>query len=381
MDSLTQILLGSSVAGLSVPATQRRAGMLAGAVLGTLPDLDALVLRLFSSDPVVEVTWHRGPSHSLPVLLLAGWLLWRWLLRRKRPLVMAAPRRWLLAIWLALLTHPLLDAFTVYGTQLLWPLPVPPVMWSSIFIIDPFYTVPLLLGCLLAWRSSPPLHQALAQASPAAEQEMPTPRPSRMQQRRPRGPGRTARNALALGLLLSSSYLGWSVAAKSMADRTAHRSLAFINLQHAPRLSTPTPFNTLLWRIVVRAPNGYWVGYHSLLADQGHVRFQFYPSDYRMLEDLAASQGVQRLLWFTHGFVELKPVHDGPARQRLVLADVRMGFESRYFFRYEVAAREGEQPWQAAEDVVRLPTQLMSSPTLGWVWRRLQSPMAGPPPH
>ena len=90
MDSLTQIVLGASVAGLSVPAVQRRAGMLAGAVLGTVPDLDALVLLAFGNDPVTELTWHRGPSHSLPMLLLAGWLLWR-VLRRRSIRVAQAP--------------------------------------------------------------------------------------------------------------------------------------------------------------------------------------------------------------------------------------------------------------------------------------------------
>ena len=40
---------------------------------------------------------------------------------------------------LALITH-LLDAFTVHGTQLWWPLPVRPTMWSTVFIIDPLYT-------------------------------------------------------------------------------------------------------------------------------------------------------------------------------------------------------------------------------------------------
>ena len=377
LDSLTQIVLGASVAGLSVPAVQRRAGMLAGAVLGTVPDLDALVLLAFGNDPVTELTWHRGPSHSLPMLLLAGWLLWR-VLRRRSIRVAQAPGRWLLAICLALLTHPLLDAFTVYGTQLLWPWPMAPVMWSSIFIIDPLYTAPLLLGCLLAWRASPPLRfpSGPAPALPLPTGEVPAP----VRNRPLPAPGRTARNALALGLLFSSSYLGWSVAAKSMVDEVARQSLVSINLQDAPSLSTPTPFNTLLWRVVARAPNGYWVGYRSLLADQGRIRFQFYPTDYRVLDTLSASEGVQRLLWFSHGFVELRAVHAAPGEQRLIMADVRMGLEPRYFFRYDVAGREGEQPWQPAAQISRIDTQWRAAPSLSWVWCRLQNPMVGPPP-
>src|SRR5690606_24702722 len=146
MDSLTQIVLGSTPAALSVPAAHRRKALLAGAVIATLPDLDSLPMWLWmNSDPVTMMTTHRAASHSLLILPWAGillWLLLRWCWRPVRE----APYPWLLAIQLALLTHPLLDALTVYGTQLLWPLPSPPVMWSSLWIIDPLYTLPLLVG-------------------------------------------------------------------------------------------------------------------------------------------------------------------------------------------------------------------------------------------
>src|SRR5690606_7585113 len=120
------------------------------AALGTLPDLDSLPLALLTDDPVALMTLHRGASHSLLVLPLVGWLAWAWL-RGRGGRVAQAPRRWFWAIQLALVTHPLLDAFTVYGTQLLWPLPLHPVMWASVFIIDPLYTLWLLLACVAAF--------------------------------------------------------------------------------------------------------------------------------------------------------------------------------------------------------------------------------------
>ena len=49
-------------------------------------------------------------------------------------------------MWLALVTHPLLDAMTVYGTQLALPFSDHPFGVGSIFIIDPLYTLPLLAG-------------------------------------------------------------------------------------------------------------------------------------------------------------------------------------------------------------------------------------------
>ncbi|MGI9205351.1 MAG: metal-dependent hydrolase, partial [Woeseiaceae bacterium] len=43
MDSLSQAVLGASVAGVCAPAGHRRKALLAGAMLGTLPDLDVLI--------------------------------------------------------------------------------------------------------------------------------------------------------------------------------------------------------------------------------------------------------------------------------------------------------------------------------------------------
>src|SRR5690606_32245617 len=303
MDSLTQIVLGGAVAAAIAPAGHRRAALLAGAALGTLPDLDSLPLALFTDDPVARMTLHRGLSHSLLVLPCVGWAIW-WLFRRYgRGGVAEAPRRWFSAIQLALLTHPLLDAFTVYGTQLLWPLPLRPVMWSSVFIIDPLYTVWLLVGCVVAFT---------LRARPAA--------------------GR----ALVAGLAISTAYIGWSLAAKAMVEREAGRALAAMGLAEATRFSVPTPFNTLLWRVVAMPPDGYVEGYRSLVADSGPMRFTRYHSRQALLAEAAHVPAVARLAWFTHGFVRADE-RDG----ELVLSDLRMGAEPDYFFSFVVARRDG----------------------------------------
>ena len=49
--------------------------LLAGAALGTLPDLDVFVVNALTDNPVERMTWHRGLSHSLLVLPLIGALL------------------------------------------------------------------------------------------------------------------------------------------------------------------------------------------------------------------------------------------------------------------------------------------------------------------
>ena len=331
MDSLTQIVLGAAVAAAIAPPRHRRAALLAGAALGTLPDLDSLPIALMTDDPVARMTLHRGLTHSLLVLPLLGTAIW-WLFRRfGNGRVAEEPRRWFWAIQAALITHPLLDAFTVYGTQLLWPLAVPPAMWSSVFIIDPMYTVWLLLACAVAW---------------FARERM------------------VARHALVAGLALSSAYLGWSLLAKSMVEREAQRSLAAMGLEDAPRFSVPMPFNTLLWRVVAMTPDGFLEGERSLVADSGPMAFRAHVSDVGALEGAGQVPAVRRLAWFNHGFMKAR-VRDG----RLELSDLRMGAEPDYTFVFAVAERDG-QAWRAAgPEQVRVPWE--ASRRLGDMWERI----------
>ena len=308
MDSITQIVLGAAVAAAIAPARHRRAALLAGAALGTVPDLDVLLINPFTDDPVARMTWHRSFSHSLFVLPVVGALLWAWFRSRGRR-VAESPGRWFWAMQLALATHPLLDAFTVYGTQLLWPLRPPPTMWSSVFIIDPLYTVWLLIGCAAAWW---------------------------LRERR------GAQRALVVALVLSTGYLGGSLVAKSIVDRQAGRDLAALGLADAPRFSVPMPFNTLLWRVVATTPDGFVEGERSIVADRGPMRFRHYRSDVEALRAVSALPAVQRLAWFNHGFMKAE-VRDG----RLVLSDLRMGAEPDYTFRFAVARRDAQGRWVA----------------------------------
>lgn len=337
MDSLTQIVLGSALAAAIAPPQHRRAALLAGAALGTLPDLDTLVLLPLGLDPVDSMTWHRGPSHSLFVLIPLAALMWA-AFKRMGGRVAESPVRWFWAIQLALVTHPLLDALTVYGTQLWWPMAVAPTMWSSVFIIDLAYTLPLLVACVLAWRWRD---------------------------------SQGAQRALVLALTLSSAYLGWSFVAKAKVDRAAEQTLATMGLQDAPRFSVPMPFNTLLWRVVVMTPEGYLAGQYSVVADRGPMRLHPQPADVAALDAVRDTPSVARLLWFNQGFMAAQEV-DG----QLVVSDLRMGVEPDFTFRFTVAQREGDTwkpipPTQAdwpTDAIRRLPE----------VWDRIWTPEPAP---
>ncbi|HEX5787822.1 MAG TPA: metal-dependent hydrolase [Woeseiaceae bacterium] len=329
MDSLTQIVLGASVAALAAPPEHRRKALAVGAVLGTLPDLDVLVDY---GGAVENFTYHRGFSHSLIVLAPFSVLLWLALRRWWAP-VRAAPRPWLAAIALTLLTHPLLDAHTAYGTQLFWPFEPNPVMWGTIFIIDPLYTLPLLATVVYA---------AL--------------RPHALR----------AGRGLAVALSVSTAYLAWTWVAQGIVAGHAREALAAQGREDVALFVTPTPFNTLLWRVVAMTDDGWLEGFDSLLLDEGRMALRAYPSDSAALASAADDVwAVRRLSWFASGFVRAS-VHDG----ELYIADLRMGQYPVFVFTHIVAER-GNPHWRPIE--AELVSVDFSDRSLGEVWERVWS--------
>lgn len=335
MDSLTHIFLGGSIAATIVPARWRRQALIAGAIFGSLPDIDVPILAAVASDPITRMTWHRGPAHALIVLVPLGITLCV-LLRRWWTPMREAPRAWTCALMLALLSHPLIDALTVYGTQLWWPLPTPPLMWSTLFIIDPLVLLPVAIGAVAAWYWR----------------------------------DRSRATAwIASGLIVCLGYVGWSIVAKRLVEHAVDATLADTPFAHAPRFSVPTPFNTLLWRIVVMTPNGYLEGERSLVADRGPIRFRAYPSDRAALAAVASIPDAARMRWFADGFVKAEVCGDD-----IVLIDLRMGNEPDYFFSYAVARRVGSQ-WQAMppKPVALKLTRRDTLQALGDTWLRIWS--------
>jgi inner membrane protein len=335
MDSLSQIALGAAV---GVATMGRRTAVwkaaLWGAVAGTLPDLDVLIDH---GDPVANMVLHRAETHapfwltlfSLPLAatvarLHGEWALWR---------------RWWLALWLALITHPLLDAMTVYGTQLGLPFTNHPFGVGSVFIIDPLYTLPLLVGA--GW--------ALAT----------------------RGHGRGLA-ANAAGLVLSTAYLGWGVAAQAHVERVARASLAAQGIAAERVLVTPTPFNTVLWRVVAMDGAHYHEGFHSLLDRTSKVGFDRFDSGHALAAGLRGVPAVQRIADFSKGFYKL---HDDGAR--VVVADLRMGQEPYYTFAFAVAERRSPPVALAVPQAVGMRPDVGRA--LGWLWRRMGGEMLPPP--
>ena len=204
MDSLTHIALGAAMGTAMILG--RKIGPKAALWARPAPPCPTSTCWSPTATRVRDFTFHRGASHSLLWLTVAAPAL-AWVIARLHRGAGANFGQWWLLAWLALLSHPLLDAFTVYGTQLLLPFSDYPVGVGSVFIIDPLYTVPLVVGVIAALRL------------------------------RTRDPDRAARWNFA-GLALATLYLGWTVAAQSHVEGVVNRTLAATPLADARALVT-----------------------------------------------------------------------------------------------------------------------------------------------
>lgn len=209
MDIVTQGLLGAITAQSASTRQQLRVATAVGFAAALLPDADVLIRS--DADPLLVLEYHRHFSHSLVFIpigaLIASLLLWP-LLRRTMP--------WRSVYGYAFLgyaTAGLLDACTSYGTRLLWPFDNTAVAWSIISVVDPVFSLLLVVALVLGWR----LHN---------------------------------RRWAWLGLGLAAGYLALGVVQHQRALEVAENLAAERGLSAQRVLVKPTMGNLLLWRAI-----------------------------------------------------------------------------------------------------------------------------------
>ena len=150
MDPLTHATLGAAAALAVAPARHRRVAAVAGAAAGVLPDADVFIGS--PADPLLAIEYHRHFTHALvmqPVLAaLAMVLVWA-LLRPFSGLRIPMHVLYLPAL-AAGISHVICDAWTSYGTRIWWPFSDARVAWDLTSVIDPLFTVPVLLLTIVA---------------------------------------------------------------------------------------------------------------------------------------------------------------------------------------------------------------------------------------
>jgi len=324
MDSLTQFTLGASVSAalLGRHIGYRKAAIIGG-LMGTVPDLDTFVPH---DDPVEKFVAHRGASHSLVIQALVTPVFAEPLVRLFQALKGQRIRTYI-AVYLIFATHALIDAMTIYGTKLLWPLTDAPFGVGSIFIIDPLYTLPLLavtIWALFVGGFLPKLHRAVIGA-----------------------------------LVASTLYMGASVALQFHAAHQAGKWLANQGITPERTLTIATPFNTLYWRTIVMDGDRYLNLYTSTIGGAPTLYSHARRSE---LEGCLAENGKFRALRkFTKGFYGID-TQDG----KVIFSDLRMGLTPDYVFRFHIADIVDGTP-QNIDPAIRQPVQRGTDGDIPWL--------------
>ncbi|MFD2517010.1 metal-dependent hydrolase [Salinimicrobium flavum] len=318
MDSLTQIVLGAAVGEAVLGRKVGNKAMMYGAIAGTIPDLDAFAG--YFTDTITAIEVHRGFSHSIVFSVLAapilGYLIS--LLESKSP---ATWKEWSLLMFWGLFTHPILDSFTTWGTQLFWPLENR-LAFKNIFVIDPLYTLPFLILLILAMRQK-------------------------------RGTLKR-RNYNNLGLIISTGYLALSLVLKAVTYEKFVDSLERQGIFYERIDTRPTPFNTILWTANVEAEDAYLIGYYSLF-DDDMIRFEAVPKNHHYLGNLKNDQNVQRLIKISKGWYTISEKEGD-----LYFNDLRFGKlnpsdqDSDFVFSYKLIPENGTVK---AEEVEKVPDE------------------------
>jgi len=119
-----------------------------GFLSGLAPDLDILIKS--ENDPLLFLEFHRQFTHSLIFIPFGGLICATFLFFLiSRKFNISFKDTWIYST-LGYATHGLLDACTSYGTLLFWPFTQTRIAWNNISIIDPLFTVPLLILIVLA---------------------------------------------------------------------------------------------------------------------------------------------------------------------------------------------------------------------------------------
>ncbi|VAW54208.1 Integral membrane protein [hydrothermal vent metagenome] len=147
MDPISQAALGASLSqSFAKNKSNQKSALVIGALAGMAPDLDVLIRS--AADPILFLEFHRQFTHSL-IFIPFGALLCALVFYQFYKSRLSFKQVYVFS-FLGFATHGLLDACTSYGTQLLWPFSHARIAWNTVSIIDPLFTLPVIIFIVLA---------------------------------------------------------------------------------------------------------------------------------------------------------------------------------------------------------------------------------------
>ena len=284
MDSLTQAALGAVMGELVLGRKLGWRGAAWGAFFGTLSDLDVIALPFL--DAAAGIRWHRGLSHSILIMILASLSLAKPVARchQKRGVM---TREAGLMIFLAWSTHVLIDCLTTYGTQIFEPFSNARMAMNVIFIVDPLFTLPLVVGL---WRTLRLPQESLKR-----------------------------RRVMGIAVCVSSLYVMVGCGMKSWAESEIIKNLKNDFATGKLVQVAPSSFNTILWRGLIETKEGYYLTYWSPFdGDQG-ATYDYIEKKREIMKSYEETEELDALKWFSRGHWVARKGADG----RSVFIDMR----------------------------------------------------------
>lgn len=272
MDSLTQAVLGAAIGELVLGKKMGNKAALAGAIVGTIPDLD-VALYLFYS-PFEMLSIHRGLSHSIAFTLL-GALLIAFILSKLRWFRGVPYNVLVLFVWLGLFTHVLLDTFTAYGTQLLLPFSNQRLGFDSINVVDPVYTIPLIVGLAMSlWRET----------------------------------SHSSRSwYCGLGLIISSCYLILTLVNKQGVEASIKERMYEEGIEFSSIMTMPVGVANVNWYGVTKSSDSIYLLKHSVFSNS-NPPIEAFPINDAYLDEVDVDMA-NKMRWFAKGFYTVEKVN------------------------------------------------------------------------
>ena len=338
MDSLTQIVLGAACGEATLGKKIGNKALLFGAIGGTIPDLDVFVGNWLYGNEIDAMLFHRGFMHSILFSFFAafifGWLFYKLYNSGKRKETTNL-KDWIWLFFWSLFTHPILDCFTPYGTQLFAPFSNYRVAFNNISVVDPTYTIPFLF-CIIVMMFF-----------------------KRNSEKRALW--------LKLGIGVSSVYMLFTIGNKLYMDSIFKDSLKEEGIAYQRYFTQPTIFNNILWYGTVETDTYYYVGYYSLL-DSGNRYTDW--TKIPKVRDLTVDdfERVGRLAWFSNNYYSIYKMDDNTFRYndlRYPLTNKNNPNSSVFsFMLFNDNGNINMKPFERSEDNV--------SETLSVLWERLK---------
>jgi inner membrane protein len=275
MDSLTQIVLGAACGEIILGKKIGNKALLFGAIGGTIPDLDVFVGKLLYNNEIQAMAFHRGFMHSILFAVLGsflfGWITYKLYNTGVRKET-TTQQNWVWLFFLSIFTHPILDCFTPYGTQLFVPFSDYRVAFNNISVVDPLYTVPFLLSLIVMMF----FHRK-----------------------------RTRRTWwLKAGIYVSSAYMIFTIINKFYIDAVFKKSFEKAGIPYNRFSAQPTILNNILWYSVAESNSEYYVTFYSLFDKSATANKIITIEKNHDLINMSDSN-LQTLAWFSNGYYNL----------------------------------------------------------------------------